>query len=322
MAARFAAEEELPPAGGVRLFGFRENIVYVAGILMFAAFSFLSPYFLTAQNLQIIAVQAAAMVIVACGVTYVIVAGDIDLSVGSMYALAGTLAAILMHAGMDWTLAVLVVLLVGTLLGLVNGSLVVRAGIPAFLVTLGTLGIVRGLVLLVSGTRAVPIVQRPFADFFAGELFGLPRPIWWALLAAVISGVVLARSVYGRYVYAVGGDREASRLAGIPVGRVRMANFVLSGFLAAFAGLLVAGRIRAGQPTIGGAFELDVITAVILGGTNLFGGRGHILGTVAGAVIITIVGNGLILIGADANVQTIIKGTLLIAAVLFRTAKW
>lgn len=300
----------------------RDNVVYLATALVFAGFSVATPYFLTPQNLGIIAVQAAATVIVACGATYVIVSGDIDLSVGSMYALAGTLAAMLIRAGIDWGPAVLVVLAVGIGLGLINGALVVKAGIPAFLVTLGTMGIIRGFVLLISGTRAVPIRETGFAEFFAGDLLGLPLPIWWAGLVVVVAGFVLARSVYGRHVYAVGGNNETSRLAGIAVGRIRGTNFVLSGFLAAFAGLLVAGRIRAGQPTIGSGFELDVITAVILGGTNLFGGRGHIFGTLVGAVLITIVGNGLILVGADANVQTIVKGTLLILAVLFRTAKW
>ena len=300
----------------------RDSVVYIAAIAIFVAFSVISPYFLTAQNLQVIAVQAAATIIVACGVTYVIVAADIDLSVGSMYALAGTLAAIWLGAGFEWPLVVVAVLATGAALGLVNGALTVKAGIPSFLVTLGTMGIVRGIVLLITGTRAVPITDQAFAEFFAGSLLGLPLPIWWASLIAVIAAIVLGRSVFGRYVYAVGGNIETSRLAGIRVDAVRVTNFVIAGMLAAFAGLLVAGRIRAGQPTIGGGFELDIITAVILGGTNLFGGRGHIFGTVVGALLITIVGNGLILVGADVNVQTIVKGALLIAAVLFRTVEW
>jgi ribose transport system permease protein len=201
---------------------------------------------------------------------------------------------------------------------MVNGVLSVRAGIPSFLVTLGTLGIVRGLDLMLTGTVAIPIYQSEFNDFFAGPLLGINRPIVWAVVVGVIAALVLSRTVFGRYVYAVGGDRETSRLAGIPVGRIRMTNFVLCSSLAALAGLIVAGRIQTGQPTVGVNLELDVITAVILGGTNLFGGRGHILGTIVGALIITTIGNGLLLVGADDNVQTVCKGGILILTVLAR----
>jgi ribose transport system permease protein len=307
------------PAGRlIGRFSLQESMLYLAFLGVCIAFTFLTPHFLTWQNAEIIGLQAATLAIVACGMTFVIVAADIDLSVGSMYAMAGTLAAYLMSHDIGWPLATAIVLAAGVVLGMVNGVLSVRAGIPSFLVTLGTLGIVRGLDLMLTGTVAIPIYQSEFNDFFAGPLLGINRPIVWAVVVGVIAALVLSRTVFGRYVYAVGGDRETSRLAGIPVGRIRMTNFVLCSSLAALAGLIVAGRIQTGQPTVGVNLELDVITAVILGGTNLFGGRGHILGTIVGALIITTIGNGLLLVGADDNVQTVCKGGILILTVLAR----
>ena len=301
-----------------RTIALRRNIIYVAAVAICASFAFMSPYFLTWENAEIVALQVSSTAIVACGMTFVIIAGDIDLSVGSMYALAGTLAAYLMQLGWDWVPATGVALGAGALLGVTNGALSIYAGIPAFLVTLGTLGIARGIDLVLSGTRAIPIYDQTFPQVFAGDIFTIPRPILWAAITVIASGMVLGRSIFGRHVYAVGGNREVSRLAGIRVGRVRLVNFVLCALLATFAGLIVAGRINAGQPTIGQNFELDVITAVILGGTDLFGGRGKIVGTLVGALIITVIGNGLILLGAEANVQTIVKGVVLILTVLLR----
>jgi ribose/xylose/arabinose/galactoside ABC-type transport system permease subunit len=302
----------------LRRVSWQESMLYFAFLAVCIAFSFLTPHFLSWQNAEIIGIQTATLAIVACGATFVIVAADIDLSVGSMYALAGTLAAYLMQHDLGWPLATAVVLCGAIVLGMVNGVLSVKAGIPSFLVTLGTLGVVRGLDLMLTGTVAVPIYDSGFSDFFASPLLGMNRPIVWAVVVAVVAAVVLSRTVFGRYVYAVGGDGETSRLAGIPVGRIRITNFVLSSLLAALAGLIVAGRIQTGQPTIGNGLELDVITAVILGGTNLFGGRGHIVGTILGALIITTIGNGLLLVGADDNVQTVCKGAILILTVLAR----
>jgi ribose/xylose/arabinose/galactoside ABC-type transport system permease subunit len=180
------------------------------------------------------------------------------------------------------------------------------------------MGIARGFDLMLTGTAAVPIYDQAFNDFFAGSFLGMNRPVVWAVVVAVICGVVLWRTVFGRYVYAVGGNKETSRLAGIPVRKVRLVNFVISSVLATFAGLIVAGRIQTGQPTIGTGIELDVITAVILGGTNLFGGKGTVFGTIVGALIITMIGNGLLLLGADVNTQTVCKGVILLLTVLAR----
>jgi ribose transport system permease protein len=296
----------------------QDLMLYAAFLGICVTFSILTPDFLTWDNAQIILLQAAAVAIIACGATFIIIAADIDLSVGSMYALAGTLAAYLMKSDWGWGTATLVVLGVGMVLGLLNGVLSVNAGIPSFLVTLGTMGIARGFDLMLTGTAAVPIYNQAFNDFFAGSFLGMNRPVVWAVVVAVICGVVLWRTVFGRYVYAVGGNKETSRLAGIPVRKVRLVNFVISSVLATFAGLIVAGRIQTGQPTIGTGIELDVITAVILGGTNLFGGKGTVFGTIVGALIITMIGNGLLLLGADVNTQTVCKGVILLLTVLAR----
>jgi ribose/xylose/arabinose/galactoside ABC-type transport system permease subunit len=299
--------------------GWEDFVLYAAFIAVCAGFAFSSPHFLTWQNFEIILIECAALAIVACGVTFVIIAADIDLSIGSMYALAGTLAAYLM-TNMDWSwwLAAAAALATGVALGLVNGTLSVYGRIPSFLVTLGTLGIVRGVDLMLTGTAAIPIYDEGFNSFFASPVLGVNRPVVWAVAVALLSALLLSRTIFGRHVYSVGGNAEVSRLAGIAVGRIRILNFVLAGFLAALAGLIVAGRIQTGQPTIGTGLELDVVTAVILGGTNLFGGRGHIFGTIVGALMITIIGNGLLLLGADVNVQTVCKGAILILVVLAR----
>lgn len=303
----------------VRRIPLRENIVYVAFFVLCAVFSRATPYFLTVQNFGIIILETAATAAIACGMTYVMIGGDIDLSVGAMYAFSGTFAADLMQNHWSWQAATLAALGAGVLLGLCNGFLSVRSGIPSFLITLGTLGIVSGLALTITGTAAITIYDQQFGQVFGtGHLLGIQAPIWWAGGVAIITGVVLSRTAYGRYVYAVGGDREASRLAGIPVGTIRIANFVLAGFLAALAGLTIAARLSTGIPTIGGDLELDVITAVVIGGTNLFGGKGYIFGTIIGALIITIIANGLVLTGINANMQTTIKGAILILTVIFR----
>ena len=303
----------------VRRIPLRENIVYVAFFVLCAIFWRATPYFLTTQNFGIIILETAATAAIACGMTYVMIGGDIDLSVGAMYAFSGTFAADLMQNQWSWETAALAALGAGMLLGLCNGVLSVKSGIPSFLITLGTLGIVSGLALTLTGTAPITIYDQQFGQVFGtGKLLGVQAPVWWAAGVAIVAGVILSRTVFGRYVYAVGGDREASRLAGIPVGRIRIANFVLAGFLAALAGLTIAARLSTGLPTIGGDLELDVITAVVIGGTNLFGGKGYIFGTIIGALIITIIGNGLVLTGINANMQTTIKGAILILTVIFR----
>lgn len=298
--------------------GVRNHIVYVAFVVLCVVFSMLSPYFLTPENLRIILLQGATTGVVACGLTYLIIAGDIDLSVGSMYALGATIGAVLLEHHWNPGGAVAAVLGIGLLLGATNGVLSVFAGLPSFLVTLGTLGVGSGLALILTQTRAVPIGSDSFNGLFGGTVAGIPAPILWAAAVALVAWFVLSRTVFGRYVMAVGGNPETSRLMGLPVSRVRFANFLICSVSAALAGLIIAARLQAGNPTIGVNFNMDVITAVILGGTALFGGAGSIPGTLVGVLTITAMGDGLVLIGADTNVQVCAKGAILIATVLLR----
>ncbi len=303
----------------VRKVPLRNNIVYVAFFVLCASFTRATPYFLTEQNLQIIILETAATAIIACGMTYVMIGADIDLSVGAMYAFSGTFAAYLMQDNWNWAAASCAALGAGALLGLFNGLLSVRSGIPSFLITLGSLGIVSGLALSLSGTAPISIYSTQFGQVFGtGHILGMQSPIWWATGVAVLAGIMLGRTVYGRHVYAIGGDREVSRLQGIPVGRIRITNFTLAGILAALAGLTISARISTGLPTIGSDLELDVITAVVIGGTSLFGGKGYVFGTIVGSLIITIIANGLVLTGINANLQTTIKGIILILTVILR----
>lgn len=309
-------------AAAIRRIPYRQHMVYVAMGVLVVVFSQLSPYFLTRQNFGVIILETSATAIVACAATYVLIAGDIDFSVGAMYAFGGTFAAYAMqHYTWGWGLAAVAALGIGVALGLLNGLLAVKVGIPSFLVTLGTMGIVRGIDLTLTYTSPVPIYNSAFNSFFGGHLLGIRVPIVWAVCIAVVMAVVLARTVTGRHLYAVGGNREVARLAGIRVDRIRVGNFVLSGFLASLTGLIVAGRIGTGMPTGGTGMELDVITAAVLGGTNLFGGRGTIVGTIMGALLITVIGNGLVLTGVNPNTQQSIKGAILIVSVAFRIVK-
>lgn len=296
----------------------RRHIIYPAFVVMCVVFSFTSPYFATWQNLDVILLDATTTGIVAFGLTFVIIGGDIDLSVGSMYALAASGAAVLMSHGVAWWEATLLILLSGLALGLVNGLLTVKANIPSFLVTLGTLGIGEGVALVISGTVSVPITAQAFNSFFSGDLLGIAGPIWWGLAVFLLAWLVLSQTVWGRYVLAVGGSRETTRLVGIPVNRIRIQNLVLSAVLAALAGLIVAARLQSGDPTIGDNFELSAISAVILGGTALFGGAGSIPGTLVGTLIITTLSDGLLLAGVNGNVQIAAGGGILILTVLLR----
>ena len=306
------------PHGNIALL--RRNIIYPAFIVLCVVFAVTSPYFATWQNLNIILLEAATTGIVAFGMTFVIIGGDIDLSVGSMYALAAAGAAVLMSHGVAWWQAALLVLLSGLILGLVNAFLTVKANIPSFLVTLGTLGICEGIALVISGTVSVPITSHAFDSLFAGSFLGIAGPIWWGLAVFLLAWLALSQTVWGRYVLAVGGSRETSRLVGIRINRIRIGNLVLSAVLAALAGLIVAARLQSGDPTIGDNFELSVISAVILGGTSLFGGAGSIPGTLVGALIITTLSDGLLLAGVNGNVQIAAGGGILILTVLLRGA--
>ena len=290
-----------------------EGILISAFIVIFVFFSVASPVFFTTANLQNIGRQTALVSIVAVGMTFVIVAGEFDLSVGSTLALAGVMSAL----AMKWVFPSFVVgaaaaLLTGAIIGLANGVITTRLRIPSFLITLGSLSIARGIVLLVTDTRPVVITNQTYFRIFGeGQFMGLPTPIVWTIV--VIAGGIFALhfSTFGREVYAAGGNRVAALYSGIRVDRVKIACLTVVGSLAGLAGVVMSARAHAARPDVGAGFELDAITAVILGGAALSGGRGTIIGAVIGSLIIGMLNNGLVLIGVDPSLQIVIKGLII-----------
>lgn len=286
-----------------------------AALIIF--FSLLSPVFFSASNFLNIGQQTALVTIIAVGMTFVIISGEIDLSVGASMALSGVTTAMAMQAtGGSLLVGVVVGIAVGAAIGLANGLITTRLGIPSFLVTLAMLGIARGLALMLSGGQPVIITNSVFWDLFNSALvFGIPIPMVWTAIVLLVGAYLLHASAFGRRVYAVGGNRQAARYSGILVNRVRVWTFVLTGAAAGFAGLIWTARAQAARPDVGVGMELDVIAAVILGGTNLFGGRGMIVGTLVGSLLIGVVNNGLTLMGVTSSAQMMVKGAIIILAV-------
>jgi simple sugar transport system permease protein len=288
-------------------------VFLVACITFFGVFdqAFLSP-----GNILNLLRQTAPMLIVAVAMTYVITTGGIDLSVGSQVALTNALAAILMHAGAPWPPVVAGMLAGGALVGAVLGWFSAYQGIPSFIVTLAALTGLRGVALLLTKGYSIPIEAGPGFDALGrGSLLGLPIPAAIAALVVVAGYVGLEWTRYGRQVTAVGANLEAARRAGMPARRVAASVFALTGAAAALAGLLIASRLGSGSSNAAVGFELDVIAAVVLGGTSLFGGRGTIIGTLLGALTIAVIGNGLILLHVSPFFTQIATGAIILGAI-------
>lgn len=293
--------------------------LYVSFFLLIVGFSVANPLFLSTGNLLNILNQTALVTIMAAGVALVLISGEIDLSVGSVLALSGVSAALFMNfVTQNWILGALVGISVGAFIGLVNGILSARLLIPSFLVTLGMLSIARGLALIMTGTAPVLVSEETFWLVFAeAQVFGIPAPIVWTIAVVAVVWVVLHFSVFGRRIFATGGNLSAAKFSGINTRRVKVTVFIISGALAGLAGVIVAARGHAIRPDVGAGIELDVLAAVILGGTSLFGGKGKIYGVILGSLIIGILNNGLVLMGIEPSIQLTIKGALIIIAVAF-----
>ncbi|MDI3298762.1 MAG: ABC transporter permease [Bacillota bacterium] len=287
----------------------------VAGFLLLCAFlAVLSPTFLTASNVLNVARQVAVNALLAAGQTFVILTAGIDLSVGSTLALAGAVTAgTMVHHGI--AAGLLAGLATGLLVGALNGLVATRLGIPDFIVTLAMLSAARGLTLIY--TNGLPIGDLPpaFLAIGGGYLGPIPLPVVLMLLVYLLAHLVLRSTVFGRYVYAVGGNRKAAAYAGIPVRRVRVAAYLISGFLAALAGIVLTSRLATADPQAGAGYELDAIAAVVLGGTSLFGGEGQVLKTLLGALILGVLGNGMNLLNVSPFYQEVVKGVVILLAV-------
>jgi ribose transport system permease protein len=282
-------------------------------------FSLSSPWFLSVENFLNIGRQTTLVSIIAVGMTFVIVARQIDLSVASTLALSGMAAALAMsHVNNSWVVGAVAGLGTGALVGLLNGILTTQLSIPSFLVTLGTLSMARGLAMMVTNTKPVIITNETyFAIFGEGTFLGMPVPIAWTLAAMIVGVLLLHYNVFGRRIYAVGGNPTAALYSGINTKWVTTSAFVLTGTLAGLAALVLSARSHAARPDVVQGMELDVIAAVILGGCSLFGGRGYILGTLFGSLIIGTLNNGLVLLGVSSPMQLVIKGAIIVAAVAF-----
>ncbi|MFY1690479.1 ABC transporter permease [Plantactinospora sp. WMMB782] len=290
----------------------------VALVVLFVALSLASPHFLTADNLFNIGAQTAVIAIIATAQTMVIITRGIDLSVGSVAALAGVLGAMAVRdLGFSVWAATGVAVAVGATAGLLNGLLVTVARIPPFIATLGTMSVGRGLVFIVTGAVGVYSLPRSFQLLGNGELFGVPFAVLLTAVVAVGVAFLLSQTRFGQYAYAMGSNPEAARRSGIPVGRYLTGVYVLAGVLVGLGGMIAASRVNSGQPNYGIALELDVIAAAVIGGASLFGGQGRIVGTMIGAFLIALVRNGAVLLDISIHYQQVIVGLIIWAAVYF-----
>ena len=276
---------------------------------MAVVFSLVTDTFLTEPNFLNIVRQIAPLMIVAVAMTFVITTGGIDLSVGSVLALVNALAAISLGAGVPWPVVVVLMLLAGGVIGVVQGYFVAYEGIPPFIVTLAGLSMIRGFALLLTKGYSIPIdPQSPFNDIGRGWALGVPLPALIAVAVLVVGYVVFNETTFGRYVTGIGANAEAVRRAGVNTRRVILSVYVISGAAAALAGIIIAARLGSGSSNAGAGFELDVIAAVVLGGTSLFGGRGTMTGTLLGGLTVAVIGNGLILAHVSPFLAPIVTG--------------
>jgi simple sugar transport system permease protein len=293
-------------------------VISIAVILLVvvAGFSMSSDQFLTSTNLLNVLRQSAPALVVAVAQTLVITAGGIDLSVGSVAAFAGTTCALLLSGGMDPTLTFAVVLLIGGAIGLANGWFIAYQRLPAFIVTLATLSLALGASQLEAKGFSIAI-ERDSWILSVGQDYtlGMPNVAILAVLIALVGWIVLARTAFGRHLQGIGSNEQAVRRAGVPTTRVLASVYTISGAAAALAGILIVARLQSGASSIGTGLELQVIAAVVLGGTNLFGGRGTMVGTVFGVLTIALITNGLILMRVEPFWVSIVQGAILLFAI-------
>lgn len=292
--------------------------IFFAVVLIFFGLTIGDSGFLSMTNLFNIARTTAMVTIMAVAMTFVISAGELDLSVGSTAALSALVGALVLQTGMPWPIGVVAALGAGLAVGCLNGFFVTIVGIPSFLVTLGMMQFVRGLDMRVTYTNPVAIQDKAFTTLFgSGKLFGVPSLVIWSLAVAVAGHVVLKYTGFGREILATGGNRLSAEYSGVKTRRIKFMAFLISGAAAALAGLLYSGMMSTARYNFGEGAELMAIAAVILGGTSLYGGRGTIIGTVVGSLLIGMINNGLIIMGLDVSEQMMVSGAIIILAVAF-----
>jgi len=297
-----------------KLMAQRETSVFLALLFLCIGLSFASPYFLRQQNIFSVLRQISAIAIMAVGEALIIITGGIDLSVGSQLGLMGVLTAVFAAMGLPWYLVLALVLLCGLLLGAVNGLLVTKVNITPFIVTIGMMSIARGLALMITG--GMPIhVDNPINFVGGGYLGPIPFSVIVMALVAVVGIVFATKTLSGRNVYAVGNNDRAAELSGIRVHRVKIMVYSVTGALCALAGVIIAGTLNSADPNSGKGYEMDVIAAVILGGTSLTGGEGSIQGVIIGAALMGVLRNAFVLLNISAYLQIVTIGVVIIGAV-------
>ena len=289
-------------------------------VVLMVFFSLMSERFLTWSNMQNVTRSTSSVIIVGSAVTLVMIARGLDLSVGSVLAAAGVVSAAVAVSGVNLWVAYILGILIGTSFGLLNAVLVVGFKVTPIIATLGTLNIARGMAYLITPSAILVGLPDNWSDVGTQSIRGIPVPVIIAIFVALFFGWLLGRTVFGRHVYAIGGNEETARLSGVNIGRVLFLVYLMAGAATGLAAIVLTSRLGSGDPNIGVGFEFQVIVAVILGGTSLAGGEGRIAGTVIGAMIVGFLGNGLNLIGVEPFWQYVAQGVALIAAVILDRA--
>lgn len=304
-----------------KLFGstksyFKRNAGIMIGLVaLCVVIAFRSDSFLTYENIMNVLRQSAQNIFIASGMTIILIAGGIDLSVGSVVGLVGVMVGTMVNDGMPILLAVGICLVVGALMGTFNGMILSRTTLPPFIVTYALMTILRGGIYVYTGGTTVRIDDRSFIAVGTGYTLGIPNPVWYMAVILAIVYLILNRTKLGRHIYAIGGNEKAAEFSGIDVKNVRLFVYVFSGIMAAVAGIVLAARSYSGQPTVGTGAEMDAIEACVLGGCSMAGGYGFIGGTIIGALIIAIMNNGLNLMRIDSYWQMVAKGVIVLIAV-------
>ncbi len=300
----------------IRALPVRDMGTFIGMVLIFAVFAMLSPIFLESRNLINILQQSSINACIAIGMTLVIISGGIDLSVGPVAALSAVISASLLTAGVSPVLGVLAGMAVGISCGALNGVLIAYGGLQPFIVTLGSLSIFRAIALIYTGGNPVLGIPAEFRQWFASSLLGLPMSVVIVCVLSVLGWVLLRKTPLGEYLLAVGGNEEAARIAGVPVARTKVAAYAISGGLASLGALIVVARLGAAEPILGNLWELEAIAAAAIGGASLMGGKGGIVGTLLGAIILGGMRNGLTLLNVQAFYQLLATGVVILLAMM------
>lgn len=303
---------------------FMEKIIpFIGLILLIIVVSILNPSFLDLSNLLNLLRQISINGLIAFGMTFIILTGGIDLSVGSILALSSAFIALMITSGVDPIIALIIGVLIGFVLGAVNGLLVTKGNMAPFIATLATMTIFRGLTLVITDGNSITNLGDSylFQLFGKGYFIGIPVPAVTMIIVFVILLIILQKTTFGRHTYAIGGNEVAAKISGIKVNKIKILIYGISGLMSALAGGILTSRLNSAQPTAGTSYELDAIAAVVLGGTSLTGGKGRIVGTLIGVLIIGVLNNGLNLLGVSSFYQQVVKGVVILIAVLIDRKK-